>query len=130
MVKLGKFQVGHQNGVITLARTGEGVRLPYSYAEGDKIKQLLGIAGSLEQMPVLMPHVESGTFRIVFNEDDTLNLKRLDGRGGDVPFTWREIDKLIDVIEEGIKMFKNDQDVGLNKIRHYVPQEREEAFKD
>lgn len=121
MIDLGTFSVGHSHGTILLARTGEGEPLPYSYAEGLTIQELLGIAASLESNPVLMPYIEDKVFRIYFNEDNTLQLERTDDQPGQVPFTWREIDKLITTIEEGIKMFRNDQQVGMGTIRKYIP---------
>lgn len=117
-VTLGKFAIGHQRGVLSVRRVDEGESLKFMPAEAATIKELVGIALGMEELPALPKKIENNVFRLNFHSDDTLSLTATDGRKGEIPFTWREGDSFIKVVEEAFKLGMNDRILNVGGVKN------------
>lgn len=110
-IKLGNFMVGTYQGRVSIEKVGEGNPLDFAAGEYTQIKELLGIALSMESISHLPEHIDLQLFTIKFHEDNFLTLCAQD-REGEVNFTWLEGDELITRVDDGYKMAMNEREVG------------------
>jgi len=102
------YDVGHQRGVLTLAK--EGFVLRFTAGEVEPIRQLVNIALGMQALPALPPQISNGRFVLTFNENDSLALSASDGREGGLTFAWSEGDDLILTLDAA-------QAIALNALR-------------
>jgi hypothetical protein len=74
----------------------------YRPADAPKITALLGFAGSMSEMKTLPPTIEDPPFIIEFSEDGGLTLNS--GNGGSVKFSFADIDTLINLVDDLVKV--------------------------
>jgi hypothetical protein len=111
-IKLGNFLVGTHQGNIYLSREGTDNSLLFNSGEADRVKELLGLALSMESLSKLPEHIDIDAIQIRFHPDNTLTLCTTGEREGEVNFTWIEGDELITRVEDGYKMAMNEREVG------------------
>lgn len=104
--------MGSNRGVISLCKEEDDLPLKFSSGEATQIKELIGIALAMENLPILPRHIDRHLFQVQFNEDNTLTVLA-PGREGQLTFTWLEGDEVIVRVEDGLKMALNDRLVGM-----------------
>jgi hypothetical protein len=85
--------------------------LRFGSGEASIIKELLGIALSMESLKVYPEQIDQHFFTLKFHENGTLTLCASD-REGEVTFSWKEGDEMILRIEDAYKMIMNERQVG------------------
>ena len=100
-ISLDGFTVKCNRGIISLSKDGTGSELSFSSGEADLIKELIGLALSMEQLPSLPEHIYLQLFQMRFHADDTLTLCTTDDREGELPFSWSEGDTVFQRVDDG-----------------------------
>lgn len=79
----------------------------FSPAEADVVTNLVSIAGGMEELKEI-PHIQSSPFRVYFSKTGLTLLKN--GQEGDgLPFSFRDIDKVIRAVNIGVEMYRDAQ---------------------
>jgi len=107
--------LGSDQGDVSLGNEGEGQPMIFGSGEAAQIKELVGIALSMESLSVLPGNIDLGRFQIRFHEDNTLSLHC--GEDNGVRFSWIEGDEIINLVEDGYKLVMNEKQVGSQGMK-------------
>lgn len=107
--------LGSNCGDIILGNDGEEQHLIFGSGEVTQIKELVGIALSMESLSVLPGHIDLGRFQVTFHEDNTLSLHA--GERGMVRFSWVQGDEVINLLESGYQLSMNEKQVGSQGMK-------------
>lgn len=85
--------------------------------EAERMTALIGIALRMESLIALPSHISNFPFKVVFNEDDSLEITREDMNKG-LKLSWSEVDRFIQIVGEAVKISINDSTLNSSPNRH------------
>ncbi len=71
-------------------------------AEADNLKEAVGFAGGMRDLPRLPPQIEFKQFVVRFFEDGELIVNRATGQGGEIVFSFNTVDQLVTTITSAL----------------------------
>ena len=78
-------------------------------AEGAKLAEAVGFAGGMRDFPRLPEQIGFPPFLVFFHEDGTLVIRRENGTGGKIEFSFSTIDSLILAINQSIEISRDQK---------------------
>ena len=83
----------------------------FAPAEADTVKAAASFAGGMREFPQLPPRIPYESFIVEFSEDGTLTIRRSNGEGGTLVFSFNSVDQLIVAIDQA-------SGISIDKKRH------------
>jgi hypothetical protein len=71
-----------------------------SPAEAAKLSEAVGFAGGVRDFPRLPDKMEFPPFLLTFSEDGTIIVRRANGTGGKIEFSFSSVDELIVAVQQ------------------------------
>ncbi len=93
---MAEFKVTADSEVITI----DGLTI--APAEADNLKEAISFAGGMKDLPRLPPQIDYKQFVVQFFEDGKLNVFRANGLGGEIVFSFNEVDQLVTAVTSAL----------------------------